>query len=272
MERLVGKLFKNEKDAIAMILVTLYIGLKIFIQNNYTYLLNFDHLDKTLLILANILNEMILAFIPFGVIILTFDGAKYKASLPKERLIVCFMALIFIPLFIVIYQIILWFENIFYYNNSLPIVKQLIFLLTQFTHWLIIVITIFTIVMFLSILVNNFIMFVLLLVDNKLKSRDTVEVTKNMELENTFINIHNYWYRYKYSIVWNPYKSEREIYFVKTFVKSQKNSEILITIYSENGELIIPKQYTNIYLVSKIKVAELEKKVDTFIEEKLIAH
>lgn len=263
-----GKNRDQKKEFIIVSFITLYIAIRTFVNQDFIYLLTFYDLRATFVTLGNIFNDLIMAYIPIGVLILTSKGARYRGSKISERFMTSILSLIAPIFFVLIFYIAIIFEMIISQPTN-SIISEIIAYILIPIKVLIIIMIVVSIVYFMSLLVNNVIMIIFLLLENHKKDSKTLEISEDMYIENNYINVYNYWFYYEYKPTLRIKKYKRDIYFVKVFIKSKKENKAIINVYLEDDTLILINKKTNISVLNGMKESELEEKINVIAKEEV---
>ncbi|MEG9443873.1 MAG: hypothetical protein MIJ74_03515, partial [Staphylococcus saprophyticus] len=118
MKKFIGNASDVNINVLIAIVITIYLIIRSMVTQDYVYLLNYSDINKTLSVLGNNLNDMILAYIPIGAFLFTLDGSRLESGSIKERLYVAIGSLVAIPIYIGIVYIGLWFIDLLYKDSG----------------------------------------------------------------------------------------------------------------------------------------------------------
>lgn len=245
---LLNKVTDDNKDIYVALAITIYLAVKTMINGDFKGLVIEQDFFNYIKILGDILNDLILAYIPIGIFTLTTKGKKLQGGRKRERLFTGLLGLI-IGLFST------------YIGACISRVFEKFINLKLTLSWNDIWSSLFTIteswilisgqVMFLSIAVNNIIIFILRLLTEKSEKETKINITNDMFLEQKGINIHNYWY---------------ELMYIKVYITSKNDLNAKINIYDERDELLLANYNTKIEVEENMKIIELEQKINDILK------
>lgn len=260
MKKFIGNASDANINILTAIVITIYLIIRSMFTQDYVYLLNYSDIHKTLSVLGNNFNDMILAYIPIGVFIFTLDGSRLESGSIKERLKVAVASLFAIPIYIFIVYIGLWVVSLIYKDSdSLAALMQT--LLGTPIRFLLLILVVSFIYIFLSMAVGNIMISLFIFLKNINKDRNTLSIEEDIYIDNNYTNIYNFWYRYNYNPTLNIRKYVRDIYFVKVYIKSHKENKAILNIYNADEKLIKAKKVTQIKVSNNMKEVELENKL-----------
>ncbi|WP_433912020.1 hypothetical protein ACM6UH_12835 (plasmid) [Staphylococcus sp. LKG4-2] len=271
LDNIFGKNRDQKKEYIIVAFITLYIAIRTFINQEFIYLLTFYDLKQTIITLGNIFNDLIMAYIPIGVLILTTQGAKFRASKVGERVILSLLSFAAPIIFLLIFYTSIIIENLIGQPTdplTLVIMKVFAILFIPIKVFILVMI-VFSIIFFLSLLVNNIIMIIFLLLENHKKELKTLDIGEDVFFENKHINIYNYWYYNEYKPTLRLKNYKREIYFVKVFIKNKKENEAILNIYLEDDTLIALNKSTKVNVIDGMKIIDLEKELNLTVKSEI---
>ncbi|MCH4459094.1 hypothetical protein MKR37_01455 [Staphylococcus haemolyticus] len=81
------KIGEDRKDLYVALALTMYVIIKTYITGDYKYIISPINLKKASASIGNILNDLIIAYIPLSVLTLTLKGKNYRGREWKERLL-----------------------------------------------------------------------------------------------------------------------------------------------------------------------------------------
>lgn len=272
MKNFIGNSSESKKEILIGIAVTIYLVIKSFVTQEYIYILTYFDLSKTLQAIGDVLNDLILAYIPIGVLVLTFEGTEYEGSSIKERLKTAGLAILAIPIFILILYFTIWLDTILSFPNYTGVIAILDFIFTVLLKIFILIIIVSMFIMFMSVMVSNIITSIFIYLKNINRNKNTISIEEDIYIDNNYINIYNFWYRHNYNPSINPKKYVREVYFIKVYIKSHKENKAILNIYDAGERLIKPKKETQIKLINQIKEVELEEKLKPIIKNVVENH
>ncbi|MEB7040101.1 hypothetical protein [Staphylococcus gallinarum] len=267
VDAIFGKNRDQNKEHIIVVFITLYIGIRSLINQDFIYLLTFFDLKHTINTVGNILNDLIMAYIPIGVLILTTQGAKYKASKIGERIKISIASFLAPIILLMIFYVTILLDN--YSNQSTNIATQFIDIILVPLKLLTIFGLVFGIIFSLSLLVNNIIMIIFQLLENHKKELKTIDIGEDIFIENNYTNAYNYWYYYEYKPSIIPKKYIRDIFFVKVYIKSKQQNKAIINVYFEDDTLIISNKKTEIIVKDGMKATELEEQINVVVKSEI---
>ncbi|MGK3151460.1 hypothetical protein VQE80_13715 [Staphylococcus shinii] len=272
MKKFIGDSSESKKEILIAIAVTIYLVIKSFVTQEYIYILTYFDISKTLQAIGDVLNDLILAYIPIGILVLTFEGTKYEGSSIKERLKTAMLAIVAIPIFILMLYFAIWFDTILPSTNYTGVIAIIVFIFTALLKSLILIIIVSMFIMCMSVMVSNIITSIFIYLKNINKDKNTISIEEDIYVDNNYINIYNFWYRYNYNPSINPKKHFREVYYIKVYIKSHKENKAILNIYDAGERLIKPKKETQIKLINQIKEVELEDKLKPIIKNVVENH
>ncbi|MCD8850460.1 hypothetical protein [Staphylococcus arlettae] len=222
MKKFIGRASEININILIAIVITIYLIIRSMITQDYVHLLNYSDINKTLSVLGNNVNDMILAYIPIGAFIFTLDGSRLESGSIKERLNVAIGSLVAIPIYIGVVYFGLWVLDLIYQDSdsSLTVIMQS--LLETPMRFLLLILVVSFIYIFLSMAVGNIVISLFIFLKNINKNRNTISIEEDIYVDNNYTNIYNFWYRYNYNPTLNIKKYVRDIYFVKVYIKSHK--------------------------------------------------
>lgn len=245
---LLNKVTDDNKDIYVALAITIYLAVKTMINGDFKGLVIEQDFLNYIKILGDILNDLILAYIPIGVFTLTTKGKKLQGGRNLERLITGLLSLIaglfltYIGAYIsrlfgklLNLELTLSFNDIC--SSLFTIIDSCIFIFFQF--------------MLLSIAVNNIIIFILRFLTEKSKKETKINITSDMFLEQKGINIHNYWY---------------ELLYIKVYITSKNDLNAKINIYDETEELLLANYNTEIEVEDDTKIIKLEHEINDILK------
>lgn len=260
MKKFIGNASDVNINVLIAIVITIYLIIRSMVTQDYVYLLNYSDINKTLSVLGNNLNDMILAYIPIGAFLFTLDGSRLESGSIKERLNVAIGSLVAIPIYIGIVYIGLWFIDLIYKDSdSLTALMQS--LLDTPIRFLLLILVVSFIYIFLSMAVGNIMISLFIFLKNINKNRNTISIEEDIYVDNNYTNIYNFWYRYNYNPTLNIRKYVRDIYFVKVYIKSHKENKVILNIYNAEEKLVKAKKETQIKVTNNMREVELENKL-----------
>ncbi|MDK9850210.1 hypothetical protein [Staphylococcus equorum] len=260
MKKFIGNASEVNINVLIAIVITIYLMIRSMVTQDYVYLLNYSDINKTLSVLGNNLNDMILAYIPIGAFLFTLDGSRLESGSIKERLNVAIGSLVAIPIYIGIVYIGLWFIDLIYKDSdSLTALMQS--LLDTPIRFLLLILVVSFIYIFLSMAVGNIMISLFIFLKNINKNRNTISIEEDIYVDNNYTNIYNFWYRYNYNPTLNIRKYVRDIYFVKVYIKSHKENKAILNIYNAEEKLVKAKKVTQIKVTNNMREVELENKL-----------
>lgn len=260
MKKFIGNASEVNINVLIAIVITIYLIIRSMVTQDYVYLLNYSDINKTLSVLGNNLNDMILAYIPIGAFLFTLDGSRLESGSIKERLNVAIGSLVAIPIYIGIVYIGLWFIDLMYKDSdSLTALMQS--LLDTPIRFLLLILVVSFIYIFLSMAVGNIMISLFIFLKNINKNRNTISIEEDIYVDNNYTNIYNFWYRYNYNPTLNIRKYVRDIYFVKVYIKSHKENKAILNIYNAEEKLVKAKKVTQIKVTNNMREVELENKL-----------
>lgn len=241
---LLNKVKDDNKDIYVAFAITIYLVVKTMINGNFKGLVIEQDFFNYMKVLGDILNDLILAYIPIGVFTLTTKGKRLQGGRNLQRLLTGFLSLItglfstYIGAYIsrLFGDLTLSLNNIF--NSFFTIILSCMLIFFQF--------------MFLSIAVNNIIIFILRFLTEKSEKETKINITNDKFLEQKGINIHNYWY---------------ELMYIKVYITSKNDVNARINIYDEIGELIVANYNTKIKVNDGMKIIELEQEINDILKK-----
>lgn len=252
MKNFFSKITEDNKDIFIAIAITIYIGVKNLINGDFiNIVINYEFYDY-LKVVGNMLNDLIVAYLPIGIITLTTKGKKLQGGRKKERLVTGFVAIAAggtITYFLTFIDSIL--NKVTGYNFILSWDHIVISIITIFFSFIFVMF----LVTLLSVGVNNIMIFFLRYISEKYEKQTKITLTSDFFLENNGINIHNYWFELKY---------------VKIFITSKTDTFARINVYNEKDELIESNRNTKIKVENNMKKIELEKEINNYLIEKEI--
>lgn len=246
--KLLNKVTDDNKDIYVALAISIYLVIKTMINGNFKDLVIEKDFFNYMKVLGDILNDLILAYIPIGIFTLTTKGKKLQGGRNRERLLTGLLGLI-IGLFST--YIVACISRVFgkLINLKLTLswndICSSLFTITESC------ILIFGQVMFLSVAVNNIIIFILRLLTEKSEKETKINITNDMFLEQKGINIHNYWY---------------ELMYIKVYITSKNDLNAKINIYDEMEELLLANYNTKIEVEENMKIIELEQKINDILK------
>lgn len=267
VDAIFGKNKDQKKEHIIVAFITIYIGIRSLINQDFIYLLTFFDLKHTINTVGNILNDLIMAYIPIGVLILTTQGAKYKASKIGERIKISILSFLVPIVLLIIFYVSILLDN--HTNESTNILVLLTDIILVPIKLFTIVTIVFGIIFSLSLLVNNIIMIIFQLLENHKKELKTIDIGEDIFIENNNINVYNYWYYYKYNPSIFPKKYIRNIYYVKVYIKSKHQNKAIINVYFEDDTLLISNKKTEIIVKDGMKETELEQQINVVVKSEI---
>lgn len=261
MKKFIGRASEININILIAIVITIYLIIRSMITQDYVHLLNYSDINKTLSVLGNNVNDMILAYIPIGAFIFTLDGSRLESGSIKERLNVAIGSLVAIPIYIGVVYFGLWVLDLIYQDSdsSLTVIMQS--LLETPMRFLLLILVVSFIYIFLSMAVGNIVISLFIFLKNINKNRNTISIEEDIYVDNNYTNIYNFWYRYNYNPTLNIKKYVRDIYFVKVYIKSHKENKAILNIYNAEEKLIKAKMVTQIKITNNMREVELENKL-----------
>lgn len=272
MKKFIGNSSESKKEILIGIAVTIYLVIKSFVTQEYIYILTYFDLSKTLQAIGDVLNDLILAYIPIGVLVLTFEGTEYEGNSIKERLKTAGLAILAIPIFILILYCTIWLDTVLSFPNYTGVIAILDFIFTVLLKIFILIIIVSMFIMLMSVMVSNIITSIFIYLKNINRNKNTISIEEDIYIDNNYINIYNFWYRHNYNPSIFPKKDVREVYFIKVYIKSHKENKAILNIYDAGERLIKPKKETQIKLINQIKEVELEEKLKPIIKNVVENH
>ncbi|CPD16388.1 hypothetical protein F1Z12_03320 [Staphylococcus aureus] len=249
--KFLNKVTDDNKDIYVALAVTIYLVVKTMINGDFKGLVIEQDFFNYMKILGDILNDLILAYIPIGVFTLTTKGKKLQGGRYKERMITGLISLVigvfstYIMSYIVRllenhidYKHTLSWDHPFYSLGTIAVSGILIFF--QFA--------------FLSIAVNNIIIFILRFLTKKSEKETKINITNDMFLEQKGINIHNYWY---------------ELLYIKVYIISENDVNAKVNVYNEMDDLKLANYNTKIKVKDDTKIIELEQEINDVVKKKI---
>ncbi len=244
-----NKVTDDNKDIYVALAITIYLVVKTMFNGDYKGLVIEQDFFNYIKILGDILNDLILAYIPIGVFTLTTKGKKLQGGRYLERLITGLLSLI-TGLFLTyigadisrFFGKFLNLELTSSFNDIcsflFTIIDSCIFIFFQF--------------FLLSIAVNNIIIFILRFLTEKSEKETKINITNDMFLEQKGINIHNYWY---------------ELMYIKVYIISKNDMNAKINVYNEMDDLISANHNAKIKVEENMKIIELEQKINVEVKK-----
>lgn len=249
--KFLNKVTDDNKDIYVALAVTIYLVVKTMINGDFKGLVIEQDFFNYMKILGDILNDLILAYIPIGVFTLTTKGKKLQGGRYKERMITGLISLVigvfstYIMSYIgrllenhIDYKHTLSWDHPFYSLGTIAESGILIFF--QFA--------------FLSIAVNNIIIFILRFLTKKSEKETKINITNDMFLEQKGINIHNYWY---------------ELLYIKVYIISENDVNAKVNVYNEMDDLKLANYNTKIKVKDDTKIIELEQEINDVVKKKI---
>lgn len=246
--KLLNKVTDDNKDIFVALAITIYLVVKTMVNGNFKGLVIDLDFFNYMKILGDILNDLILAYIPIGVFTLTTKGKRLQGARNKERMITGLISLA-----VGLFSTYIWayivrlLENVI--NLKLMLSSDDIF--NSFFTLVFSVILIFSQVILLSMALNNIIIFILRFLTEKSEKETMINITNDMFLEQKGINIHNYWYEYMY---------------IKVYITSKNDVNAKINIYDEMDELLLANYNTEIEIKDNTKIIELEHEINDILK------
>lgn len=249
--KFLNKVTDDNKDIYVALAVTIYLVVKTMINGDFKGLVIEQDFFNYMKILGDILNDLILAYIPIGVFTLTTKGKKLQGGRYKERMITGLISLVIgvFSTYIMSY-IVRFLENHIDYKHTLSwdhpfyslgtIAESGILIFFQFA--------------FLSIAVNNIIIFILRFLTKKSEKETKINITNDMFLEQKGINIHNYWY---------------ELLYIKVYIISENDVNAKVNVYNEMDDLKLANYNTKIKVKDDTKIIELEQEINDVVKKKI---
>jgi hypothetical protein len=249
--KFLNKVTDDNKDIYVALAVTIYLVVKTMINGDFKGLVIEQDFFNYMKILGDILNDLILAYIPIGVFTLTTKGKKLQGGRYKERMITGLISLVIgvFSTYIMSY-IVRLLENHIDYKHTLSwdhpfyslgtIAESGILIFFQFA--------------FLSIAVNNIIIFILRFLTKKSEKETKINITNDMFLEQKGINIHNYWY---------------ELLYIKVYIISENDVNAKVNVYNEMDDLKLANYNTKIKVKDETKIIELEQEINDVVKKKI---
>lgn len=249
--KFLNKVTDDNKDIYVALAVTIYLVVKTMINGDFKGLVIKQDFFNYMKILGDILNDLILAYIPIGVFTLTTKGKKLQGGRYKERMITGLISLVIgvFSTYIMSY-IVRLLENHIDYKHTLSwdhpfyslgtIAESGILIFFQFA--------------FLSIAVNNIIIFILRFLTKKSEKETKINITNDMFLEQKGINIHNYWY---------------ELLYIKVYIISENDVNAKVNVYNEMDDLKLANYNTKIKVKDDTKIIELEQEINDVVKKKI---
>jgi len=249
--KFLNKVTDDNKDIYVALAVTIYLVVKTMINGDFKGLVIEQDFFNYMKILGDILNDLILAYIPIGVFTLTTKGKKLQGGRYKERMITGLISLVIgvFSTYIMSY-IVRLLENHIDYKHTLSwdhpfyslgtIAESGILIFFQFA--------------FLSIAVNNIIIFILRFLTKKSEKETKINITNDMFLEQKGINIHNYWY---------------ELLYIKVYIISENDVNAKVNVYNEMDDLKLANYNTKIKVKDDTKIIELEQEINDVVKKKI---
>ena len=249
--KFLNKVTDDNKDIYVALAVTIYLVVKTMINGDFKGLVIEQDFFNYMKILGDILNDLILAYIPIGVFTLTTKGKKIQGGRYKERMITGLISLVAGVFFTYIMSyIVRLLENHIDYKHTLSwdhpfyslgtIAESGILIFFQFA--------------FLSIAVNNIIIFILRFLTKKSEKETKINITNDMFLEQKGINIHNYWY---------------ELLYIKVYIISKNDVNAKVNVYNEMDDLKLANYNTKIKVKDDTKIIELEQEINDVVKKKI---
>ncbi|EJE04175.1 hypothetical protein WL552_11975 [Staphylococcus epidermidis] len=249
--KFLNKVTDDNKDIYVALAVTIYLVVKTMINGDFKGLVIEQDFFNYMKILGDILNDLILAYIPIGVFTLTTKGKKLQGGRYKERMITGLISLVAGVFFTYIMSyIVRLLENHIDYKHTLSwdhpfyslgtIAESGILIFFQFA--------------FLSIAVNNIIIFILRFLTKKSEKETKINITNDMFLEQKGINIHNYWY---------------ELLYIKVYIISKNDVNAKVNVYNEMDDLKLANYNTKIKVKDDTKIIELEQEINDVVKKKI---
>lgn len=249
--KFLNKVTDDNKDIYVALAVTIYLVVKTMINGDFKGLVIEQDFFNYMKILGDILNDLILAYIPIGVFTLTTKGKKLQGGRYKERMITGLISLVIGVFFTYIMSyIVRLLENHIDYKHTLSwdhpfyslgtIAESGILIFFQFA--------------FLSIAVNNIIIFILRFLTKKSEKETKINITNDMFLEQKGINIHNYWY---------------ELLYIKVYIISENDVNAKVNVYNEMDDLKLANYNTKIKVKNDTKIIELEQEINDVVKKKI---
>ncbi|MCG1573767.1 MAG: hypothetical protein E7J02_13175 [Staphylococcus warneri] len=247
--KFLNKVTDDNKDIYVALAVTIYLVVKTMINGDFKGLVIEQDFFNYMKILGDILNDLILAYIPIGVFTLTTKGKKLQGGRYKERMITGLISLVVgvFSTYIMSY-IVRLLENHIDYKHTLSwdhpfyslgtIAESGILIFFQFA--------------FLSIAVNNIIIFILRFLTKKSEKETKINITNDMFLEQKGINIHNYWY---------------ELLYIKVYIISKNDVNAKVNVYNEMDDLKLANYNTKIKVKDDTKIIELEQEINDVVKK-----
>jgi hypothetical protein len=247
--KFLNKVTDDNKDIYVALAVTIYLVVKTMINGDFKGLVIEQDFFNYMKILGDILNDLILAYIPIGVFTLTTKGKKLQGGRYKERMITGLISLVIgvFSTYIMSY-IVRLLENHIDYKHTLSwdhpfyslgtIAESGILIFFQFA--------------FLSIAVNNIIIFILRFLTKKSEKETKINITNDMFLEQKGINIHNYWY---------------ELLYIKVYIISKNDVNAKVNVYNEMDDLKLANYNTKIKVKDDTKIIELEQEINDVVKK-----
>lgn len=246
--KILNKVTDDNKDIYVALAITMYLVVKTMVNGNFKGLVIEQDFFNYMKIVGDILNDLILAYIPIGVFTLTTKGKKLQGARYKERMFTGLISLVAGVFFTYIMSYIVRllenhidYKHIFSWDHPFysfcTIAESCILIFFQFA--------------FLSIAVNNIIIFILRFLTKKSEKETKINITNDMFLEQKAINIHNYWYEYMY---------------IKVYITSKNDVNAKINIYDEMDELLLANYNTEIEIKDNMKIIKLEHEINNILK------
>lgn len=265
IKKFIGNSSESKKENLVGIAVTFYLVIKSFVTQEYIYILTYFDLAKSLQAIGGVLNDLILAYIPIGVLALTFEGTKFEGTSIGERLRTAIFSILAIPIFILMLYFFIWLDTVIPRHYTV-LTAILNFIYTKPLKLLLLFIVVSTFIAFMSMMVSNIIISIFIYLKNINRSENTISIEEDIYIDNNYINIYNFWYRYNYNPSLNLKKYVRDVYFIKVYIKSHKENKAIINIYDAEEKLIKSKKETQVKLTNHIKEIELEAKLKPIVK------
>ncbi|OIJ29100.1 hypothetical protein BK821_12230 [Staphylococcus sp. LCT-H4] len=265
IKKFIGNSSESKKEILVGIAVTFYLVIKSFVTQEYIYILTYFDLAKSLQAIGGVLNDLILAYIPIGVLALTFEGTKFEGTSIGERLRTVIFSILAIPIFILMLYFFIWLDTVIPRHYTV-LTAILNFIYTTPLKLLLLFIVVSTFITFMSMMVSNIIISIFIYLKNINRSENTISIEEDIYIDNNYINIYNFWYRYNYNPSLNLKKYVRDVYFIKVYIKSHKENKAIINIYDAEEKLIKSKKETQVKLTNHIKEIELEAKIKPIVK------
>lgn len=265
IKNFIGNSSESKKEILVGIAVTFYLVIKSFVTQEYIYILTYFDLAKSLQAIGGVLNDLILAYIPIGVLALTFEGTKFEGTSIGERLRTAILSTLVLPIFILMLYFFIWLDTVIPRHYTV-LTAILNFIFATPLKLLLLFIIVSTFITLMSMMVSNIIISIFIYLKNINKSENTISVEEDIYIDNNYINIYNFWYRYNYNPSLNLKKYVRDVYFIKVYIKSHKENKAIINIYDAEEKLIKSKKETQVKLTNHIKEIELEAKIKPIVK------